>query len=857
MDVDRAQDGGLARWQLAVPLLILLTALMATHGLRRMDQWIYDSLASTFTLPPADDLALVAIDEASLTRLGQWPWPRTRHAELIERLAKAGAKVVVFDVLFTEPARKQMEDIRLANAMKRHGNVVLPLHLYPGKSQRPLSEFLPTARLTDAAARLGHAHVELDEDGIARGLYLYEGLGEAVWPSLAVAAAQLAGVEVPQPARRKVQPFVNVRQGKALIPFAGLGGAIPTYSYVDVLDGRVEDRALMGKVVFVGATAAGFGDVLPTPVSGNAYPLSGVEFHANVYSALAQDALITPVPDALRWFVGLLVVLWIVVAFPRMRPGQTLALTSLLVLGVLAVTVLLYAVDFRWLPPSAILLTLALSYPLWSARRLAVLNRFLNRQLDALGQEPGLALRAPEQRSPLRLFDQLQEIMTPDRGWLSFNGQPLRGSPPDLPPLGDNGRWHHDDTTSRILLRRSQGEYELGLQWNDTERSATAAGYLNRLSLQSRQLPRISRVPLERLERRIEQVRRATRTLAEMRSFIGQGFERMPDGVLVTDALGVIQFVNGHIAQWFQHPPESLVGMPLIRLLEGNDDEPSIDWRGAILDTLENGSQHSHDQRRHERDLLIHLAPFATPDNARVGLIANVADITDLREQQRQYREAVDFISHDVRSPLVSQLALIEQLKRGESPVTNEQLDKVALLARRSYQLAEEFVQLARAEQLSSTRFYECELLDIVENALDSVRDMALAKQIEISLSGEEDLWLNGNAELLERAVTNLLTNAIQYSPADSKVQVSVQGQHRYAVVSVQDQGPGVPPEDQQQLFERFRRHRSQELGGSHGAGLGLSFVQVVAEKHGGMVDLHSIPGRGATFRLYLPRGEE
>ena len=173
----------------------------------------------------------------------------------------------------------------------------------------------------------------------------------------------------------------------------------------------------------------------------------------------------------------------------------------------------------------------------------------------------------------------------------------------------------------------------------------------------------------------------------------------MPDGIIVTDQLGMIRFANGHIERWFGEPMPSLIGLSLAKLLSGHDRQITAPWHETVSDTLILRQTRTADLCIHNRDCLIHFAPFLLPGGDQHGIIANISDISELREQQRQHREAIDFISHDVRSPLVSQLALIEQLKRrGPGQIQPEELGK---LARRSYQLAEEFVQLARAEQLT------------------------------------------------------------------------------------------------------------------------------------------------------------
>ncbi|MGM0434669.1 MAG: CHASE2 domain-containing protein [Pseudomonadota bacterium] len=849
----------LARWHLALPLLAVLVLLLSTSATQRLDFWLHDTFIRLMPVTPPDDLAIVAIDEKSLEALGRWPWPRHRHASLIDRLDDAGAGPITLDILFTEPSDNGDDDRRLARAMERHGNVILPLHIFPGDSQRPLREFLPTARLTRAAAALGHVHAELDDDGIARTLFRRQGLGEATWPSLADAVAMQAGIRRQAPeAGEQAAPYVNVRSHRVHVPFTR-PGAIPRFSYIDVLEGRVPDARLAGRTLFVGHTAAGFGDVLPTPVSGRGNPLTGVEFHANTYAALARDRLIHP---GSLWPVagtGLGIILLITLAFPRMRPARTLLLS----LGLAALPLLLSALAMRWLqlwmPPSAPALVAALAFPLWTAERLALLTHFLNRQLDALGHERDVPTSELTDTAPARLLEHLGELLDARDGWLVTEGRPVRGQPPvTTQQLQQPGKWQHEATTSRVRFHRNGAWHELGLVWPASGTDDARRAYLDRLPLHTGTADPAIETSRERLSRRIQRVHSAALNLAGMRRFIGTGFERMPDGVIVTDALGVIEFVNGRIAGWFDTPRESLVGMPLARLLAGAvpDTDPPTgkrNWRDGILSVLSGGAPLTAELPLGQRTLLFHLTPFRQSRWRQPGLIANFSDITDLRERQRQYREAIDFISHDMRSPLVSQLALLDQLQRENRNADPETLGQIARLARRSYELAEEFVQLARAEDLTEKRFYECELLTIAENAVDAVQQQARSREIRILLDGEEDLWLQGNAELLERAVINLLTNALQYSPESTEVAVTVERAGGYGIVAVADQGPGIAPEDQPMVFQRFRRQQDQEMGGPHGAGLGLAFVQTVAERHGGTVDLVSTPGRGATFRLYLP----
>jgi CHASE2 domain-containing sensor protein/signal transduction histidine kinase len=837
-------------WTLGLILLALLLLIQITALPQRLDYWLYDKAITADPLRASDDVVLVTIDELSLSRLGRWPWPRNLHAELIAKLNQAGAKTVVFDILFSEPS---VDDAELAAQMRNHGKVILPVYLSPPTSQYLLSEQLPVSELASAAAGLGHAHVELDSDGVARGLYLFNGLGDHLWPSLSLAAM---GVTPKRVTTREIAPYVNVRDQYRAVPLTGRAGSLPAYSFAEVLKQPPAPELFQGKTVFVGATAAGFGDILPTPFSGLSRPMSGVEFHANVFSARARDQLIRRAPEWVSAILALVTILAFAVALPPMRPARTL-LACASTMAALAGLFLFMLLALRWwIPMASAMIVPLLAFPVSSGLRLAMTNRFLNRQLDHLARSPQVALPAPSGRHPTQLLEHFQALFQPT-GWLlteesdilTSKALSLSDVPEDLEP----GHWLHDSNRSWIQLLRGGTRYHLGLLLpNDLGREAIQR-YLRRLHLDQRAPASRTTRPRENISARIERVRIATDRMNHMQQFIRRSFERMPDGIIVTDELGVIRFANGHIEEWFQEPMPSLGGLPLVRLLQGHDPRETPPWHETVSDTLTLRQSRTVDLRIRDKDFLIHFAPFSLPDSDQQGIIANISDISELREQQRQHREAIDFISHDVRSPLVSQLALIEQLKRDPSHIDQRQLEQLGRLARRSYHLAEEFVQLARAEQLTETRFYECEFLAIVENARDSVSEQAVEKQIQLQLQGTEDLWLRGNAELLERAVINLLTNAVQYSPEGTAVTIQVFRAGHQACLAIADEGSGIDPEELPYLFDRYRRQKSSELAGVHGTGLGLSFVKTVVEKHKGEISVSSTPGEGSSFTLKLP----
>ena len=141
-------------WTMGLILCALLLLIQASALPERLNLWLFDTVSTAVPATPSDDVAIVAVDELSLDRLGRWPWQRSIHAELIRKLDAAGAHTIVFDILFPETSP---DDAELAKAMLSHGRVVLPVHLSPPTTNYLLREQLPAPQLASAAAGIGHA----------------------------------------------------------------------------------------------------------------------------------------------------------------------------------------------------------------------------------------------------------------------------------------------------------------------------------------------------------------------------------------------------------------------------------------------------------------------------------------------------------------------------------------------------------------------------------------------------------------------------------------------------------------------------------------------------------------------------
>jgi len=377
-------------------LLIGITFVLSVTGaLQRIDNVLYDTGQQHSPLTPPNDVVLVTIDEQSLATLGRWPWSRRSHAQLIERLHADGALVIGMDILFAEPQSDDpVADALLAEAVARAGNVVLPIVIEKVRNNGQLIETLPLPELTAHAAALGRVHAVLDADTIARSIYLWEGLGQPVWPHFAQAMLTVANTTIAETATNAAP---NTSQGiteliqreQRFINFATAHQQLPSLSYVQVVRGQFSPGTFKGKLVLVGATASGMADSLPTPVSGFKQPMPGVEFLANALISIRSQTLINHAPlwvsTAVACGLALLPMAWL----PYVRTRSGLIVSFVYGVLVVLVAIALPLVGHIWVPMSTALVGLFSAYPLWAWRKLETANQFLDTELQRLQLQLG------------------------------------------------------------------------------------------------------------------------------------------------------------------------------------------------------------------------------------------------------------------------------------------------------------------------------------------------------------------------------------------------------------------------------------------------------------------------------------
>lgn len=335
-----------------------------------------------------------------------------------------------------------------------------------------------------------------------------------------------------------------------------------------------------------------------------------------------------------------------------------------------------------------------------------------------------------------------------------------------------------------------------------------------------------------------ERLRASIAWMRDLRSLVIDTIEGVADPLLVTGLDDRVLLAN--------HPAHTLIGADpvgrslsgLLAKLCGERLRPDV-----LPDEIVTQDGRTFSLRR---------SPLRSGESVQRGWILLMADITAIREAERERQEAIEFLSHDMRSP---QASIITLLADGNSPSpAPDVIARVIGHARRTLALADNFVQLAR---LRATPYApeEIDLSDILIEAADALWPQARQRGIHVVTEGAERTHIvSGEHFALQRAVINLLDNAVKFSPDGGTVRCLIEdagsAQPGFLSCAIEDDGPGISPERAGSLFLRFG---FTTRGERPSAGLGLAYVYSVIERHGGRITCEPRAPHGTRFLFTLP----
>lgn len=794
-------------WLLIVLLLLAGIGVAARFDwLVRLDHAAADLAMVLWARPAMPEVVIVGVDEASLAQIGRWPWRRAIQAALIEKVSAAQPAVIAYDVILSEPDRVDpASDQLLAAAIAKSGRVVVPV-IPRIEDEQIFGESPPILPIRDAARSLAVIKSKTDVDGVMRTVQLYGGAGEAKYRLLGFEALVQSNAHADAVAALNIQ-----LAAQKTIP------QLPVSAATWVEDGtyRVPYAGPPGHFAVIPAINILRGDV-PAMALKDKIILLGLT------ATGLGDEYPTPVSGGSRAMPGIEIhanVLQGIAEGIHLRASDATASAMLAALMVLVVMG-----GYLWLTPRAsILLALA------ALLVLAVVTPLLFRY-GMVWVSPVLAMVAVILSYPI---------------W----------------------SWRKLEATQRYFdqeLARLTSDPEVVLPLSVTPKKRVSGE---------------SRIP-DVIAARIEAVTAATERLRNLKRFVSDTIEGMPTAALVANHDGRVILSNSAAERLLRPADDSasapLSGRMLLDVLALVRPGDGTAWT-TLLEQMRVATANANSigsgevvpmtveaktvSPATEYDCVVQFAPFYAHTGEATGLIVTIADITPLRESERRRDEALRFLSHDMRSPQASILTLLEMAKESPDAIPQAVLvERIGRYSRRTLNMADDFLRLAKAERARPADFQPLELTEVLMEAKDEAESIAHAKSIKVKTNFTVDeAWVSGDRDLVIRAVINLASNAVKYSPDHTTTTLSLVKVANNWRIDVADEGMGIAPENMSKLFQRFQRIHQAGQPVADGIGLGLVFVKTVIERMGGEVSVASQvivePGdaHGTTFSITLP----
>jgi len=382
------------------------------------------------------------------------------------------------------------------------------------------------------------------------------------------------------------------------------------------------------------------------------------------------------------------------------------------------------------------------------------------------------------------------------------------------------------------------GQLDTRLPITDTEEIAILAESMNHMA--------------EQLDRRIH-------TIMEQRNEKETILSSMSEGVLALDTDENIVSLNRAAADLLQLKSDEAIGKSIHEIVRVADLHEFTD---RVTESTETAEMEIILPGSIERFIQVHGTALNDSSGNRIGLVLVLNDITRLKKLENIRRDFVANVSHELKTPITAIIGSAETLLDNISDNAEDQRRFLKMIARHANRLnilVEDLLALTRLESESAggdIKKSPVNIAKVIDGAVQACHEKITAKKIKMEISCGSDLIANINSFQLEQAIINLIDNAVKYSEPESDVTIEVTRSESEIIIAVKDHGSGIEARHLPRIFERFYRvdkARSREVGGT---GLGLAIVKHVALAHGGQVSVDSIPGKGSTFRIHIPKSK-
>ena len=332
----------------------------------------------------------------------------------------------------------------------------------------------------------------------------------------------------------------------------------------------------------------------------------------------------------------------------------------------------------------------------------------------------------------------------------------------------------------------------------------------------------------------------------------------MTDGVLATNRRGQIIMVNEMAAKQLNVNPDEVLNTSILDLLSLGDD---YDLRSLITEVPELTID-SQDENGEYLSLRVRFALIRRESGFISGLVAVLHDTTEQDKEERERRLFVSNVSHELRTPLTSVKSYLEALDDGalSEPVAPDFVKVSLNETNRMMRMVTDLLSLSRIDNETSQLDIELTnftaFITFILNRFDKIKSQSQEDTKKYELIREypiTPIWVEIDTDKLTQVIDNILNNAIKYSPDGGKIKVGMRTTDAQLIISISDEGLGIPKKDLPRIFDRFYRVDKARSRAQGGTGLGLAIAKEIIKQHKGFIWAKSEYGKGSTFTIVLP----
>ena len=330
----------------------------------------------------------------------------------------------------------------------------------------------------------------------------------------------------------------------------------------------------------------------------------------------------------------------------------------------------------------------------------------------------------------------------------------------------------------------------------------------------------------------------------------------MTDGVLATNRRGKITMINDMAKKQLGVQKEEVLNKSILELLKIEDEYELRDLITQVPELIID----SQDANGEYLSLRVRFALVRRESGFISGLVAVLHDTTEQEKEERERRLFVSNVSHELRTPLTSVKSYLEALDEGalSEPVAPDFI-KVSLdETNRMMRMVTDLLHLSRID--NATSHLDVELINFtafitfILNRFDQIRGQNEEKKYELVRDYPiTSVWIEIDTDKMTQVIDNILNNAIKYSPDGGKITVTMKTTDDQMILSISDQGLGIPKQDLPRIFDRFYRVDRARSRAQGGTGLGLAIAKEIIKQHDGFIWAKSEYGKGSTFTIVLP----